>query len=175
MPSKAIRTTETKRKTRIYLTIGVLTLVILVVTLATAGKQQTLRCDRLASGETDCVVKKSILGVIPLNEKTIPGAKAISISQQCPDIKCTYRLELYSIQGLVPVDEKYTSDYDRQLKIKEEINNFFKDETSPFIMMQEKTNPLIITAVVLAVLMIWAYLGYLTWQGYHPDSQEGKK
>jgi hypothetical protein len=37
MPSKAIRTAEVKRKTRIYLGLGALTLLILLVTLATAG------------------------------------------------------------------------------------------------------------------------------------------
>ena len=172
MPSKAIRTAEAKRKTRIYLAIGALTLVILLVTLATAGRQKTLRCDRLALEEADCVVKQSILGAITLNEKTIPGAQAISIAQQCPDVECTYRLQIYSAQGLVPLDEKYTSDYERQLRIKDEINNFFADKSSPYVLMQEKTNPYLLGAVVVVFLLIWVYLGYLIWQAYHQDSQE---
>jgi len=174
MPSKAIRTAEAKRKTRIYLGLGALTLLILLITLATAGRQKTLRCDRKATEEVDCVVKQSILGVIILNENTIPGAQAISIGQQCPDVECTYRLQLYGAQGLVPVDEKYTSDYERQLRIKEEINNFFSEETRPFVLMQEKTNPYLLAAVGVVVLLIWAYLAYLIWQAYHPDSQEHK-
>ncbi len=175
MPSKAIRATETKHKTRIYLAIAALTLVILLVTLATAGKQQTLRCDRLATGEVDCVVKHSILGVITLNEKSMPNAQAISIGQQCPGLECTYRLEIYANQELVPVNEKYTSNYDQQIKIKNEVNNFFKDKTSSFVMMKEETNPYLITAVVLVVVLIWGYLGYLIWQAYHPGSQELEK
>ena len=174
MPSKAIRTAEAKRKTRIYLGLGALTLLILLVTLATAGRQKTLRCDRKATEEVDCVVKQSILGVITLNENTIPGAQAISIGQQCPDVECTYRLQIYGAQGLVPLDEKYTSDYERQLRIKEEINNFFSEETRPFVVMQEKTNPYLLAAVGVVFLLIWAYLGYLIWQAYHPDSQEHK-
>jgi hypothetical protein len=174
MPSKAIRTAEAKRKTRIYLGLGALTLLILLVTLATAGRQKTLRCDRKATEEVDCVVKQSILGVITLNENTIPGAQAISIGQQCPDVECTYRLQIYGAQGLVPLDEKYTSDYERQLRIKEEINNFFSEETRSFVLMQEKTNPYLLAAVVVVFLLIWAYLGYLIWQAYHPDSQEHK-
>lgn len=174
MPSKAIRTAEVKRKTRIYLGLGALTLLILLVTLATAGRQKTLRCDRKATEEVDCVVKQSILGVITLNENTIPGAQAISIGQQCPDVECTYRLQIYGAQGLVPLDEKYTSDYERQLRIKEEINNFFSEETRPFVVMQEKTNPYLLAAVGVVFLLIWAYLGYLIWQAYHPDSQEHK-
>jgi hypothetical protein len=172
MPSRAVRTAETKRKTRIYLAIAALILLILLVTLATAGRVQTLRCDRLASGEADCVVKLSILGMITLDEKTIPGAQAITIGQQCPDVKCTYRLELYGIQGLVPVNEKYTSSYERQLSIKNEINDFFKDKTRPFVMMTEETNPYLITAVVVAALLIWLYLGYLIWQANHPGKEE---
>jgi hypothetical protein len=175
MPSKAIRATETKHKTRIYLAIAALTLLILLVTLATAGKQQTLRCDRLATGEVDCVVKRSILGMITLNEKSIPGVQAISMGQQCPDIECTYRLELYASQGLVPVNEEYTSNYDQQIKIKKEVNNFFNDKTSSFVIMKEETNPYLITAVVLVVVLIWVYLGYLIWQAYHPGSQEPEK
>jgi hypothetical protein len=135
---------------------------------------KTLRCDRKATDEVDCVVNQSILGVITLNENTIPGAQAISIGQQCPDVECTYRLQIYGAQGLVPLDEKYTSDYERQLRIKEEINNFFSEETRPFVVMQEKTNPYLLAAVGVVFLLIWAYLGYLIWQAYHPDSQEHK-
>jgi hypothetical protein len=171
MPSKAIRTAEVNRKIRIYLGIGALTLIILLVTLATAGRQQSLRCDRLASGEVDCVVQKSILGVITLNKKTIPGGQAISIGQQCVDVDCNYRLEIYATQGMVPVNEKYTSNYNQQLKIKEEINNFFKDKTSSFVVMKEETNPYLIAAVVAVFLIIWAYLGYLIWQVQHSSSQ----
>jgi hypothetical protein len=172
MPSKAIKTAEAKRKTRIYLAIAALTLVILLATLSVAGKQQTLRCNRLASGEVDCVIKNSILGVIILGEKTIPGAKAVSIGQQCPDVTCTYRIEIYATQGLIPVNDKYTSNYAQQLRIKEEINKFFKDKTSSFVEMKEETNPYLIGAVMLAFLLIWIYLGYLIWQASHPKSEE---
>ena len=172
MPSKAIKTAEVKRKTRIYLIIAALTLVILLVTLSVAGKQQTLRCDRLASGEVDCVIKNSILGVIILGEKTIPGAQAASMGQQCPDVACTYRIEIYATQGLIPVNEKYTSNYDQQIQIKEQINNFFKDKTRTFVEMREETNPYLIGALMLACLLVWIYLGYLLWQAYHPQSEE---
>jgi|GEM_PF-5795488 len=172
MPSRAVRTAETKRTTNIYLAIAALTLLILLVTLASAGRQQTLRCDRLASGEVDCVVKLSILGAITLDEKTIPGAQAITIGQQCPDVKCSYRLEVYATQGLVPVNEQYTSNYARQLSIKNEINEFFKDETRSFVMLKEETNLYLIFAVIVVVLLIWLYLGYLIWQANHPGTQE---
>jgi hypothetical protein len=172
MPSKAIKTAEVKRKTRIYLAIAALTLVILLATLSVAGKQKTLRCNRLASGEVDCVIKNSILGVIILGEKTIPGAKAASIGQQCPDVACMYRIEIYATQGLIPVNEKYTSNYEQQLRIKEEINNFFTDKTSSFVEMKEETNPYLIGAVMLVILLIWIYLGYLIWQENHPKSEE---
>jgi hypothetical protein len=172
MPSKAIKTAEVKRKTRIYLAIAALTLVILLATLSVAGKQKTLRCNRLASGEVDCVIKNSILGVIILGEKTIPGAKAASIGQQCPDVACMYRIEIYATQGLIPVNEKYTSNYEQQLRIKEEINNFFTDKTSSFVEMKEETNPYLIGAVMLVILLIWIYLGYLIWQENHPKPEE---
>jgi ABC-type antimicrobial peptide transport system permease subunit len=175
MPSKPIRTTETKHKNRIYLAIAALTLVILLVTLATAGKQQTLRCDRLATGEVDCVVKQSILSLITLNEKSIPNAQAISLGQQCPGLECTYRLEMNANDGLVPVNERYTSNYDQQIKIKNEVNNFFKDTTSSFVIMKEETNPYLITAVVLVVMLIWVYLGYLIWQANHPGTEDLEK
>lgn len=172
MPSRAIRTAEAKRKIRIYLAIGAVTLIILLVTLATAGRVKSMRCDRLASGEVDCVVRQSILGVITLNEKTIAGSQAVSIGQQCVDVDCNYRLEIYATQGLVPVDEKYTSNDDQLIKIKEKLNNFFKDKSSSFVVMKEETNPKLLAAVVVVFLIIWAYLGYLIWQVQHPNSQE---
>jgi len=172
MPSKAITTAEAKRKTRIYLAIGALSLIILLATLSVAGQQQTLRCDRLASGEIDCVIKNSILGVIILGEKTISGAKAASIGQQCPDVDCTYRIEMYSPQGMIPVNEKYSSNYEQQLRIKDELNKFFTDNTSSFVQLREETNPYLIGAVVLVFLLIWIYLGYLIWQVHHPKVEE---
>jgi hypothetical protein len=172
MPSRVIRTAEAKRKIRIYLAIGAVTLIILLVTLGTAGREQTLRCERLETGEVDCVVRTSILGVITLNSKTTAGVQAISMGQQCVEVDCKYRLEMYAIQGLVPVNEKYTSNYDQLISLKDQINNFFKDKSSPFVEMKEETNPALIAGVVVVFLLMWAYLGYLIWQLQHPKEGE---
>lgn len=172
MPSKSIRTTEAKRKIRSYLAIGAVALVILLVTLATAGRQQTLRCERLESGEVDCVVRESILGVISLSERTIAGSQAISLGQQCIDVDCKFRLEIYATQGLVPIKEKYTSNYDQLLEVKNQLNEFFSDKTRSFVGLKEETNPMLIFAVVAVVVLIWIYLGYLAWQAQHPGEEE---
>jgi hypothetical protein len=172
MPSRAIRTAETKRKTTLYLVVGVVLLIILLATLYTAGKEQTLRCERLDTGEVDCTVRQSVLGIITLSQKTIPGAQAASMGQQCVDVDCNYRLEIYATQGLIPVNEKYTSDYDRQLKIKNLINDFFNDKTRSFVQVREETNSVLILGVVVAFLLVFAYLGYLIWQVQHPKEEE---
>ena len=172
MPSRAIRTAEAKRKIRIYIAIGVVVLLILLITLSTAGKQQSLRCDRLETGEVDCVVRESILGVILLNEKTIAGAQAVSIGQQCVEADCSYRLEIYTAQGLVPIKEDYTTNYDQQIDLKEELNEFFLDTNRSFVGMKEETNPALIGAVVAACVLVLAYLVYLTWQAMHPNKDE---
>jgi hypothetical protein len=172
MPSRAIRTAEAKRKIRTYLIIGAVTLIILLVTFGTAGREQTFRCNRLETGEVDCVNRTSILGVITLNSKTTAGVQAISIGQQCVDVDCNYRLEMYATQGLVPVNEKYTSNYDQLVSLKNQINNFFKDKSSAFVEMKEETNPILISGVVVVFLLIWGYLGYLIWQVQHPSEEE---
>ncbi len=172
MPSKAVRTAETKRKTRLYLALAALTLLILLVTLATAGKERTLRCVRLESGMVDCTVRESVLGIITLGEKTIAGAQAVSLGEQCLDIKCSYRLEVYAIQGLVPVTEKYSSNFNQLVAIKEQMNEFFTDSTRLVVEVKETTNPALIVGVVVVALLIWAYLGYLIWQAQHPKSEE---
>ena len=171
MPSRAIRTVEAKRKIRTYLAIGAVTLIILLVTLGTAGREQTVRCDRLDTGEVDCVVRTSILGVITLNSTTTAGVQAISIGQQCVDLNCNYRLEMYATQGLIPVNEKYTSNYDQLVSLKNQMNNFFKDTSSAFVEMKEETNPVLLLGVVLVFLIIWGYLGYLLWQVQHPSEE----
>jgi hypothetical protein len=172
MPSRAIRNAETKRKIRIYLALGAVTLIILLVTLGTAGREQTVRCDRLDTGEVDCVVRTSILGVITLNSKTTAGVQAISIGQQCVDVDCKYRLEMYATQGMVPVNEKYTSNFDQLVSLKNQMNNFFKDTTSTFVELKEETNPILLGGVVLVFLIIWGYLGYLIWLAQHPGEEE---
>lgn len=171
MPSKAIRTAEANRKVKIYTAIGVVTLLILIATLATAGREQVFRCDRLSSGEVDCVVKQSILGVITVSSKSIAGVQAISMGQQCPDVNCTYRLEMYATQGLVPVSDKYSSNYTQLQNAKNQLNDFFKNKDSTYVQMVEKTNPLLVAGVVVVVALIWAYLGYLIWQVQHPKEE----
>jgi hypothetical protein len=171
MPSKSIRTAESRRKSYVYIGIGAIALVILLVTLAAAGQQQSFRCDRLATGEVDCKVIDSILGLIVLKEKTIPGAQAISIGQQCVDVNCNYRLEVYATQGLIPVREKYTANYDQLVELKNQLNQFFSDKTRNFVAMKEETNPLLIGGVVAVVIVIWAFLGYLIWLAYHPTEE----
>jgi hypothetical protein len=172
MPSRAIRTAEANRKIRTYVAIGAVTLIILLATLVTAGREQTFRCDRLASGEVDCVARQSILGVITLNSKTTAGVQAVSMGQQCVDVDCKYRLEMYATQGLVPVNEKYTSNFDQLTAIREQINNFFKDTNSSYVQMKEETNPILMVGVAVVFLLIWAYLGYLIWQVQHPSPEE---
>lgn len=172
MPSRPIRSAEAKRKTRIYISIGVVVLLVLLITLYTAGKQQNLRCERLESGEVDCTVKESILGVILLGEKVIPGARAISIGQECIEERCSYRLEIYATQGLVPIKEKYSSNYAQQVELKDQLNEFFSDESRSFVGMKEETTPVLIGAVVVACVFVLVYLTYLTWRVYHPGEDE---
>jgi hypothetical protein len=171
MPSKAIRTAEANRKVRIYGAIGLITLIILVVTLATAGKQQIFRCDRLNTGEIDCVVKESILGVITLNSKTTANVQAISMGQQCVDVNCNYRLEMYATQGLVPVTQAYSPNYEQLLNVKNQFNKFFTNKDSTYVQMSAETNPILIVGVGAVFVLIWGYLGYLIWQVQHPKPE----
>jgi hypothetical protein len=172
MPSRAIRNAEANRKIRIYIGIGFVTLIILIITLATAGKEQIFRCDRLITGEVDCTVKQSILGVITLNSKTTAGVQAISMGQQCVDVDCKYRLEMYATQGLVPVSDTYSSNFEQLVNIKNQFNNFFTNSNSSYVQMNAETNPVLIVGVVAVFLLIWGYLGYLIWQVQHPKLKE---
>jgi hypothetical protein len=172
MPSRAVRTAEANRKIRIYIGIGIVTLIILVATLATAGKEQIFRCDRLNTGEVDCTVKQSILGAITLNTKTTAGVQAISLGQQCVDVNCKYRLEMYATQGLVPVNNTYTSNYDQLVNIKNQFNQFFTNSNSSYVQMNVETKPIMLVGVGAVFVIIWGYLGYLIWQLQHPKLED---
>ena len=168
MPSRTIRTAEANRKVRVFVALGVVTFIILVITLATAGREQIFRCDRLNTGEVDCMVKQSILGVITLNTKTTAGVQAISLGQQCVDVNCKFRLEMYATQGLVPVVDTYTTNYDQLVNIKDQFNSFFTNKDSLSEQMNIEINPIMIWGVLAVSLLIWGYLGYLIWQVQHP-------
>ncbi len=172
MPSRAIRTAEARRKIWTYLAIAGVTLIILLVTLVTAGREQIFRCDRLKSGEVDCVLKESILGVITLSSKTTAGVQAISMGQQCVDVNCKYRLEMYATQGLVPVTDQYSPNFQQIQNIKNQFNEFFTNTSSTYVQMNEETNPILLIGVVAICVLIWAYLGYLIWQVQHPRLEE---
>ncbi len=172
MPSRAIRTAEATRKIRFYIVIGLATLLILVVTLITAGREQIFRCDRLITGVVDCSVKQRLLGVITLDTKTTAGVQAISMGQQCVDVNCKYRLEMYATQGLVPVSDTYTNNYEQLVNIREQFNNFFTNKTSSYVQMNVETNPILIVGVLAVFVLIWGYLGFLIWQVQHPKLEE---
>ncbi len=171
MPSRVIRSAEANRKLRIYVAIGVISLIILLVTLATAGKQQIFRCDRLNTGEVDCVVKDSILGIITLNSKTTANVQAISMGQKCVDVNCDYRLEMYATQGLVPVTEAYSANYQQLLNVKNQFNKFFTNKDSSYVQMNVETNPILMVGVAAVFVLIWGYLGYLIWQVRNPKPE----
>jgi hypothetical protein len=93
------------------------------------------------------------------------------MGQQCVDVECNYRLEIYAIQGLVPVTEKYRSNYEQQVKTKDQLNEFFINKDRSFVEMKESTNPILIVGVVAVCMVIWVYLAYLIWQTQHPAQE----
>ncbi len=172
MPRKVIQTEADKRKIKIYFAIGMVTLVILLATLAIAGQEQILRCERSNTGEVDCKVTQSILGVITLNSKSTTGVRAITIGEQCTGANCKFRLEMYAGQEVIPVDDKYTSNYSQLLDAFSKFNTFFTDTNNSTMQMNVETNPILIIGVAAVCVLIWAYLGYLSWEVKHPQPKE---
>jgi len=172
MPSKVIQTVEDKRKIRLYWAIGALTLIILLATLAIAGQERILRCDRSSTGEVNCTVKQSILGVITLNSTVSTGVRAITIGEQCAGADCKYRLEMYTAQGVIPVDDKYSSNYNQLLDAFSKFNTFFTNTSNLNMQMNIKTNPILIVGVAAVCVLIWVYLGYLIWQVNRPQMKK---
>jgi len=172
MPRNVIQTEADKRKVRIYFAISMVTLVILLATLAIAGQERILRCERSNTGEVDCKVTQSILGVITLNSKSTAGVRAITIGEQCTGADCKFRLEMYAGQEVIPVDNNYTSNYSQLLDAFTKFNTFFTDTNNLNMQMNVKTNPILILGVAAVCVLIWVYLGYLTWQVKHPRPEE---
>ena len=167
MPSRIIRSAEANRKVWVYSAIVVVTLVILLATLAIAGRVQIFRCDRENGGNVNCVWKQSILGIITLNSKTTSGVNAISIGEQCAEANCKYRLEMYTPQGVIPVIDNYTSNYGQVLDTFTKFNTFFTDTSNSNMQIKEETRPILIIGLAVVCVLIWVYLGYLIWQVRH--------
>jgi hypothetical protein len=172
MSSRPIQNVGANRKIWGYIALGMVTLLILLATLAVGGRQQILRCDRLNTGEVDCVFKHSILGLITLDSKTIPGVLTMSIGQQCLDADCKYRLEMSTAQGVVPVTEQYTSNNNQLHSINAQFTDFFKTTGSKSVQVAVETLPILMVAVLVVFLLIWGYLGYLIWQVSHSRQEE---
>jgi len=161
MTSNAKKFGAMKRKIWVYACLGIIVLLILLTTLAIAGQEQILRCERSNNGNPSCLIQKNILGLIVLRSRTTEGVRAISIGQNCVGSDCKFRLELYSDQGIVPVSDSYTSNYNQLLDAFNRFNTFFSNTSNTNMQLKMETNPILIVGISAVSVLIWIFLGYL--------------
>ena len=74
------------------------------------GQQTTLNCLWVEPMQIECNMKKSWLGLVPLGEESVRGLEGAMVDESCDEDGCTYRVELDTADGIVPLTSFYLSD-----------------------------------------------------------------
>jgi hypothetical protein len=73
------------------------------------GQQTTLTCTRLEPIQIECVKQSKWAGLLPLGEESIRHLQGAGVAQSCDEDGCTYRVELDTTEGTVPLTAFYSS------------------------------------------------------------------
>jgi hypothetical protein len=119
----AVATTrpDTGKKKRDWLWIAL----FLVVFITVGGESVKLTCGRAeAGGAINCIKQSKLLWIIPLGEKSISQVRGARLGESSYEDTPTYRVELVTTEGYVPVTSLYTSGYSTKKDCVDKINAF---------------------------------------------------
>lgn len=89
--------------------------------------QVDLSCQRTAAERVDCERQTSLYGIVRLGGGTVYDVLSASVAESCDSDGCTYRIELITPSGLVPVTGMYSSGWEAKQRFADEINDFLAD------------------------------------------------
>jgi hypothetical protein len=117
------------------------------------GQQTTLNCLWLEPMQIECNMKKNWLGLVPLSEETIRGLEGAMVGKSCDEDGCTYRVELNTADGVVPLTAFYSSGYKSKQEMADRIAAFVQEPTQDPLLVKANTGLL---AYVTALIFILA-------------------
>lgn len=139
----------------IWLLIGI----SVVIFLAFAGQSAKLTCKHTQqAGSVNCVKESSLFWVIPLRTTKVSDVRGAQVGESYDDeTGDTYRVELLTGHGMVPLNTVYTSGPSTKRDIAGKISAFVQSTTAGSL---EVTDPGLLSLENLICTAIWLPLGW---------------
>jgi hypothetical protein len=107
-----------------YLILGLVFIAVGLVFLLIAAHRTDITCERVEPQSTRCTIQSSWLGRFPQAPRTADEVQEAYVSDSCDSDGCTYRVELLTRYGAVPVTNAYSSGYDDKARTASQINGY---------------------------------------------------
>ena len=120
---------------------GVFLLFFTLTTGYFVGYTTDLACERPEPTTLHCVRQRKLFGLFPLSETSVPTIQFAFVSQSCDHNNiCTYRVELDTVDGIIPLAPLYIPNFNQQANSVARINNFL--DNSQWTQFDLDTNPI---------------------------------
>jgi hypothetical protein len=91
------------------------------------GQAAILTCNRIEPSQIECVRQTKWLRWVPVGEQSIPELRGAEVGQSCDEDGCTYRVELNTAEGLIPLTTYFSSGAGPKQEATERINAFLQN------------------------------------------------
>ncbi|MFO7678786.1 MAG: hypothetical protein R6X34_01935 [Chloroflexota bacterium] len=116
-----------------------------------------LSCTRLEPSELTCKRTIKLFGLVRLREEDLPTLQSASLSESCDEDGCSYRVELETTEGVVPLAGYYTGGigaYDQQTKKVNGINVFLEDKDEIELKLETGLAEILLSFLPLSFLLV---------------------
>ncbi|MFL7811188.1 MAG: hypothetical protein AB8I80_21290 [Anaerolineae bacterium] len=145
------------RKTWYWILLVLTEILSVGVVAYLTGQVTTLMCDRAEPAQVDCIVQAKWLGLVSLREQSVRSVRGARVAENCDEDGCTYRVELVTDSGAVPLAPHYSLSYPAKERVAQRVNDFVTDPTATSLAVQGRLNPsmLLVLALVVAEPLLW--------------------
>ena len=106
------------------------------IVLLVFGQTATLDCERVESTQISCEKQSRLLGMT-VSRRSISRLQGARMDESCDEDGCTYRVELRTDQGIVPLTAFYSSGSQSKQKTADQINAFVQDSKEKSLTFKE--------------------------------------
>lgn len=116
------------------------------------GQAVTLACERTETGRISCVKTSVLLSVLKVDQKPVESLEMAWVSESCDEDGCTYRVELDTARGTIPMTIYRSSGYRSKENMANQINAFLRSPDQPKLEVKASTGIIGILMPVIAIV-----------------------
>jgi hypothetical protein len=110
--------------------IGLVFIVLGILVLLVAAEETLLSCNRTDNNQVDCTIQSTLFGFIPKGSQQAYNVQSATVGEDCTSRGCTYRPELVTASGIVPLIASYSAGTSEKQGMVNQVNDFLKSSQS---------------------------------------------